>query len=67
MCRSEKVTVKLARNCSYRNYEVYIGEAVEQKEKLCDEVREFAYLVDLVSACGRCEASVNAGTRCGWV
>ena len=40
MCRSQKVNVKLARNCSYRKCDVYIGEAVEQKEKLCDEVKQ---------------------------
>ena len=29
--------------------------------------REFTYLGDRVSACGRCEAVVTARTRCGWV
>ena len=40
-----------------------IGEAVEQKEKLCDEVetvREFTYLGDWVSAGGGCGAAVIA-------
>ena len=46
------------------------GEAVEQEEKLCDEVktaREFTYLGDRVSASGGCEAAVTVRTRCGWV
>ena len=43
---------------------------MEQEENLCDEVetvREFTYFGDRVSAGGRCEASVTARTRCGWV
>ena len=42
-----------------------IGEAVEQEEKLCDEVEtvlEFTYLGDRVRADGECEAVVT--TRC---
>ena len=47
-----------------------IGEAVEQEEKLYDEVetvREFTCLDDRVSAGGGCEAAVTVRTRCGWV
>ena len=47
-----------------------IGEAVEQKVKLCDEVEtvsELTYLGDRVSAGGGCEVSLTARTRCGWV
>ena len=48
-----------------------IGEAVEQEEKLCDEVketvREFSYLGDGVSTSGRCEVAVSTRRRCGWV
>ena len=46
------------------------GEAVEQEEKLCDEVEavcEFTYLGDKVSTVGGCEAAVTARTRCWWV
>ena len=44
-----------------------IGEAVEQEEKLHDEVSEFTYFGDRVSACGGCEAAVSARKRCWWV
>ena len=47
-----------------------ILEAVEQEEKLLDEVEtesEFTYLGDRVSAGPGCEAAVTARTRCGWV
>ena len=46
-----------------------IGETVEQEVKLCDDVetvREFTYLVDMVSAGGGCEVAVTARTRCWW-
>ena len=42
-----------------------IGDAVEQEEDLCNEVKtvlEFTYLVDSVSV--GCEAAVTAITRC---
>ena len=41
---------------------------MEQKDKLCDEVktvRVFTYLGDRVSTGGGCEAAVTARTRCG--
>ena len=44
-------------------------EAVEQEDKLCDEVetvQEFTHLRDRVSAGVGCEAAVNARTRCWW-
>ena len=47
-----------------------IGHAVEQEEKLCDEVetvREFTYLCDRVSAGGGCEVAVTARKGCEWV
>ena len=53
-----------------RKYEGNIGEAVEQEEKLCNQVEtvwEFTYLGDRVSAGGGCEAAAIARTRCGWV
>ena len=43
---------------------------MEQKGKLCDEVkkvREFTYLGDSVNAGEGCEVAVNARTRCVWV
>ena len=51
-------------------FEWNIGEAVDQEEKLCDEVKipsEYTYLCDKECAGGRCEATVTARTRCGWV
>ena len=47
-----------------------IGEALDQEEKLCDEVKavgEFINLCDRASAGGGCEAAVTARTRCEWV
>ena len=47
-----------------------ILEAVEQEDRLCDEVetvREVVQLGDRMSASGECEAVVTAKTRCGWV
>ena len=70
MCCNEKVTPKLSRYLTCRKCEGNIGEAVEQEEKLCDEVetaRKFTYLGERVSASGGCEAAVTAITRCGWV
>ena len=65
-----RVTQKYSRNFACRKCEGNVGEAVEQEEKLCDEVetvRGFAYLGDRVSASGGCEAGVTAKTRCRWV
>ena len=59
------VNPKFLRNFACGKCEGNIGEAVEQEEKLCDEletVREFTYHGDSVS-----EAAVIARTRCGWV
>ena len=53
MCWSEKTS----RNFTCKKCEVDIGEAVEQEEKLCDEVEtvsEVTYLGDRVSASGGC-------------
>ena len=49
MCWSEKGDSNFFRHFTCRKCEENIGEAVEQKEKLCDEVetvREFTYLGD---------------------
>ena len=64
------VTPKLLGNVSYKKCEWNIGEAVEQDEKLCDEVenvREFTYHGDTVNAGGGCEAAATARTICGWI
>ena len=68
--RLKRVAPKFSRNFACRKYEGNIGEAVEQEEKLCDEVeavRKFAYVGDRVSAGGGCEAAVTARTGCEWV
>ena len=64
------MTPKFTGNFTCKIYEGNIGDAVEQDEKLCDNVetvREFTYRGDRVSAGGGCEAAVTCGTRCGWV
>ena len=51
----KRVTPKFSRNVTCRKCEGNIGEAVEQEEKLCDEVEtvsEFTYLGDRVSGGG---------------
>ena len=61
----KRVNPKFSRNFACRKCEGNIGEAVEQEEKLCDEVEtvgEFTYLGDSVSAGGGCEAAVTART-----
>ena len=60
----KRVTPKFNRNftCKFKS-ERNIREAVEQEEKLCDEVEavwEFTYLGDRVSVSGGCEAAVSA-------
>ena len=70
MRQSEKGDTKVKKNYTCQKCQGNIGEAVEQDEKLCDEVetvREFTYLGDRVSAGGGYEASVTARTGCGWV
>ena len=64
----KRVTQKSSRNFTCRKCEGNIGEAVEQEDKLCDEVEtvsKLTYLGDRVSAGGGCEAAVIARTRCG--
>ena len=64
------VTPKFSRNFACRKCYGNIGEAVEQKEKLCDAletVREFTYLGERVNAGGGCEVAVTARTGCRWV
>ena len=64
--RVQRVTQKFSRNFTCRKCEGNIEEAVEQKERLCDEVetvRELAYHSNRVSAG---EAAVTARTRCGF-
>ena len=63
--RQKRVTPTFSRNFTCRKYEWNVGQAVEQEEKLCDEVetaREFSYLGDRESAGGGCEADVTART-----
>ena len=51
-----------SRDFACRKCEGNIGEAVEQKEKLCDKVEtvsEFTYFGDSVSEGGGCEAAVT--------
>ena len=55
---------------NFRQCEGNIGEAVEQEEKLCGEmktVREFTYLGDRVSAVGGYYAAVTVRIRSGRV
>ena len=64
------MTPTFSRNFTCIKCEGNIGEAVEQEEKLCDEVktlREFTYIGDRVSVGVGCEAAVVVRTRCGWV
>ena len=59
------VTQKFTRNFACRICEGNIREAVEQEQRLCDEVEtvgEFTYFGDSVSAGGVCEAAVTART-----
>ena len=59
------VTPKFSINFVCRKCEGNISEAVEQEEKLCDEVvtiREFTYHGDRVSTGGGCEATVSVQT-----
>ena len=66
----KRVTPKFSRTFACRTCEGDIGEAVEQEERLCDEVEtvmEFTYLGDRVSVGRVCEAAVTARARCGWV
>ena len=69
-CRSAGVKRAIPKFSRHFTCEGNIGEAVEHKEKLCDEVetvKEFTCLGDRVSAGGGCESVVTARTRCGWV
>ena len=70
ICWSEKGDHKVLWKFCFLRRRGNLGEAVEQEEKLCNEVetvREFAYLGDRVSTSGGCEASVTSRTRFGWV
>ena len=70
MCWSKEGDHKVVEKFACRKCEGNIENAVEQEEKLCDEVktlREFTYLGDLVSAGGGYEAAVIARTTCGRV
>ena len=64
----KRVAQKFSRHFTCRQCERNIGEAVEQEERLCDEVETvsgFTYLGGRESAGGGCEAAVAARTRCG--
>ena len=57
------MTPTFSRNFTCKKCEGDIGGAVEQEEKLCNEVdivQEFTYLGDKVSAGGGCVAAVTA-------
>ena len=57
----------MSRNFACRKCERIIGEAVEQEEKLSDEVetvQEFTYHGDRVSDGEGCEVAVTARTIC---
>ena len=61
---------KCSKYFSCRKCEGNIVKAVEQDEKLYDEVEtvgESTYLLDRVTSGGGCEAVVIARTRCWWV
>ena len=61
------MTEKFSRNSACRKYEMNIGEAVEQEDKLCDEVetvKGLTYHGNRVNTGGGCEAAVTARTRC---
>ena len=63
----KRVTAKISRNFASRKCEGNIGKAMEQEEKLCNEVetvRECIYLSDRVSTGGVCEAGMTTRTRC---
>ena len=63
----KRVNPRYQKNFACRKCEGNIGEAVEQEDKLCDEVKtvlEFTYLGDRVSAGGGFEATVTTTTRC---
>ena len=64
------MTSKFSRSHTCGKCEGNIGEAVEQEETSCDEVKtvtEIIYVGERVSACGGCEGAVSARTRCWWV
>ena len=68
--RVKMVIPKFTMDFTWRKCEGNIVEAVEQEEKLCEEVEtvwEFTYLGDRVSAGGGSEAAVTVRTRCVWV
>ena len=60
----------IVKKIACRKYVGNIGEAVEQEERLGDEVetgRKFTYLGDRVNAAGGNGAAVTVRTRCGWI
>ena len=64
----KRVNQQFSGNFICKKCEGNIGDAVEQKETLCDEVktvREFTIIGDRDSAGGGCEAAVTARTRRG--
>ena len=65
----KRVIPKFSMNFKCRKCEGNVGEAVEQEEMLCDEVktvRAFTYVGDRVCAGGGCQVAVTARARCGW-
>ena len=64
----EMITTMSSQNFACMKCEGNIEEALEQEEKLCNEVEtiiEFTYLGDRVSTGEGCEAAVTARTLCG--
>ena len=70
MCWTEEAATKFPIIFYCIKYEGNFLDAVEQDEKLCDNVEAvigFRYLGDNVSESGGCEAAVTARAICGWV
>ena len=64
------VTAEFPRKLAGRKSERNIGNAVEQEEKIYNEVetaREIAHLGDRLGAGGGWKAAIYVKTRCGWV
>ena len=69
MCLNENGNFNFFLHFTCRKCKGNITEAVEQEEKLCDEVetvREFIYLDDMMIVDGGCEAAVTARTGRRW-
>ena len=66
----KRLTQQFLQNVVGRKCEGNLGEVLERKERLFNEIEtigEFAYLGNRMSAGGGCEAAVTARVRCWWV